>query len=164
MRIISRNSCKITRIYLSHRFSSLKNSSLQWTTTARKDSLEDMKYWFLKKLRRLKQLCFIQLLTEKTNKNTQIFIQILLYIRHYGGLMYWTGEIRPACMYAKLLSSCLTLCDPMDCNPSGSSVHGILQARIPEWVATPSSRGSSQPRDRTHVSCISCIGRWILYH
>ena len=40
----------------------------------------------------------------------------------------------------------------MDCSPSGSAVHGILQARILEWVAAPSSRGSSQPRDRTHVS------------
>ena len=44
--------------------------------------------------------------------------------------------------------SCLTLCDPMDCNPPGSSVHGILQARILELVAMPSSKGSSQPRDR----------------
>ena len=41
--------------------------------------------------------------------------------------------------------SCLTLCDPMDCSPPGSSVHGILQARILEWVAMPSSRGSSSP-------------------
>ena len=40
----------------------------------------------------------------------------------------------------------------------------ILQARILEWVAMPSSRGSSRPRDRTHVSYISCIGRWVLYH
>ena len=43
--------------------------------------------------------------------------------------------------------SCLTLCDPMDYSQPGSSVHGILQARIPEWVAITSSRGSSQPRD-----------------
>ena len=43
------------------------------------------------------------------------------------------------------LQSCLTLGDPMDCSPPGSSVHGILQARILEWVAMPSSRGSSQP-------------------
>ena len=43
--------------------------------------------------------------------------------------------------------SCPTLCNPMDCRLPGSSVHGILQARIPEWVAMPSSRGSSQPRD-----------------
>ena len=46
-----------------------------------------------------------------------------------------------------------TLCDPMDCCPPGSSVHGILQARILEWVAISSSRGSPRPRDRTHVSC-----------
>ena len=50
---------------------------------------------------------------------------------------------------------CLTLCDAMDCNPPGSSVHGILQARILEWVAIPSSRGSSGPRDRTQVSYIT---------
>ena len=56
--------------------------------------------------------------------------------------------------------SCLTLCDPMDCSPPGSSVHGILQAKILEWVAMPFSRGSSQPRDRTQVSC---FGRWVPY-
>ena len=49
---------------------------------------------------------------------------------------------------------CLTLCDSMDCGPPGSSVHGILQARTLEWVATSSSRGSSLPRDRTHVTGI----------
>ena len=59
--------------------------------------------------------------------------------------------------------SCSTLCDPVDCSPPGSSVHGILQARIPEWVAMPSSRGSSQPRDWTYVSHVSCIGRRALY-
>ena len=59
--------------------------------------------------------------------------------------------------------ACLTFCDPMDCN-HGSSVHGILQARILEWVAMPSSRRSSQHRDWTQVSCVSCIGRRILYH
>ena len=51
--------------------------------------------------------------------------------------------------------SCPTLCDPMDCNPPGSSVHGILQARILEWVVIPFSRGSSQPRDWTQVSWIA---------
>ena len=58
-----------------------------------------------------------------------------------------------------LAQSCLTLCDPMECSPLGSSVHGILQARILEWVAMPSSRGSSQPRDRTQVSYIA--GRFL---
>ena len=48
----------------------------------------------------------------------------------------------------------------MDCSPPGSSVHDILYARILEWVAISFSRGSSRPRDRTHVSC---IGRWVLY-
>ena len=55
----------------------------------------------------------------------------------------------PSCLVAKL---CLTLCDPMDCSPPGSSVHGILQARILGWVATPFSRGSSWPRDQAHIS------------
>ena len=54
-------------------------------------------------------------------------------------------------------------CDPMDCSLPGSSIHGIFQARLLEQVAISFSRGSSQPRDRTHVSCISCIGRRILY-
>ena len=48
--------------------------------------------------------------------------------------------------------SCPTLCDSTDCGPPGSSAHGVLQGRILEWVAVPFSRGSSQPRDRTHVS------------
>ena len=54
-----------------------------------------------------------------------------------------------------------TFCDPIDCSPPGSSVHGILQARILEWVAMPSSRGSSPPRDWNFVSCVSCFaGRY----
>ena len=51
----------------------------------------------------------------------------------------------------------------MDCSLPGSSVHGILQARILEWVAI-SSRGSPPPRDQTHVSYASCVGRQVLYH
>ena len=56
--------------------------------------------------------------------------------------------------------SCLTLRDPMDCSPPGSSVHGILQGRILEWVAIPFSRGSSQLRDQTQVSYIA--GRFFI--
>ena len=56
---------------------------------------------------------------------------------------------------AKSLQSCPTLCDPIDGSPPGSSVHGILQARTLEWVAMPSSKGSSQPRDQTHIFYIS---------
>ena len=57
----------------------------------------------------------------------------------------------------------MTLCDPMDYSPAGPSVHGIIQARILEWDAIY-SRGSSQPWNRTLISCISWIGKWILYH
>ena len=69
-----------------------------------------------------------------------------------------------ACVFDKSLQSCLTLYDPTDHNSPGSSFHGILQTRIPGWVAMPSSRGSSQPRDRTHTSYVSCSGRRFLYH
>ena len=65
------------------------------------------------------------------------------------------------CMHAQPR---LPLYDPMDCNPPGNSVHGILQARILEWVAISNSRGSSQPRDQIHVSLVSCNGRWILFY
>ena len=64
------------------------------------------------------------------------------------------------CMCACMLSlqPCPTLCDPMDCSVlPGFSIHGIFQARILEWVAMSSSRGSSQPRDWTHGSCVFCI-------
>ena len=58
-------------------------------------------------------------------------------------------------MKAAVIQSCPTLCDPMDYSPPGSSVHGIFQAGILEWVAIPFSRGSSPPRDQTQVSCIA---------
>ena len=66
-----------------------------------------------------------------------------------------------ACSVALL---CLTLWNPMNCSLQGSSVHGVFRTRILEWVAVSYSRQSSRPRDWTHVSCVSCIGRWILYH
>ena len=64
------------------------------------------------------------------------------------------------CVLAKSLQSCLTLCEPMDHRPSGSmaTVHGILQARILEWVAIPSSRGSSQSRNWIPISL--CFLHW----
>ena len=65
---------------------------------------------------------------------------------------------------AKWLQQCPTLCDPMCFNPPGSSVHGILQATILEWVAMPSSRGSSWPRYQTCIPYISCTGRRVLHH
>ena len=57
-----------------------------------------------------------------------------------------------------------TFCNPRDCSPPGSSVHGIFQARILKWVAISYSKGSSWHRDQTGVSCVFCIDRQILYH
>ena len=73
-----------------------------------------------------------------------IWISLLLENSYWG-----------MCMHAKSLQSCLTLCDPMDYSLPGSSVHGILQARILEWIAISFSRGCSWPRDWTWVSCIA---------
>ena len=75
------------------------------------------------------------------NKQTQ---QLTLEERNNS----WKSE-------SEVARSCPTLCDPVDCSPPGSSVHGIFQARILEWVAISFSRGSSQPRDRTQVSRIA---------
>ena len=68
-----------------------------------------------------------------------------------GSHVYPLTELHPC----SVQSLCLVwLCNPLDCSPPGSSVHGILQARTLEWVAISFSRSSSQPRDRTHVSSI----------
>ena len=61
------------------------------------------------------------------------------------------------------VQSCPALCDPMDFSLPGFSVHGIFQASILEMVVISFSRQSSWPRGWTHVSCVSCIGRWFLY-
>ena len=66
------------------------------------------------------------------------------------------------CVCVKLFQSCSTLCDHMDYSQSASSILGIFQARILEWFATPSSRGSSQSRDWTCISFISWIGNQVL--
>ena len=68
---------------------------------------------------------------------------------------------RCLCMCTQL---CPTLFSPMDCSLPGSSVHGIIQARIPEWAVIFFSRGSFKPRDQIQVCSASCIGRHFLYH
>ena len=87
---------------------------------------------------------------------------------HHWGQCKTTEDLYPpwltvSCCHL-VIKLCLTLCDPMDFIPPRSSVHRILQARILEWVAISSSRGSSQPSDWTHISCLSGISRQILYH
>ena len=69
---------------------------------------------------------------------------------------YGAALLKSAAAAAKSLQSCPTLCNPMDCSLSGCSVHGIIQARILEWVATHFARGSSWPRNQILISCGSC--------
>ena len=102
--------------------------------------------------------------------------QAAYYLPHRSAVRLWTltscnfsrlsstlthpRDQRPQCACVRACSVaqlCLILCDPVDCSPPGFSVHGILQARILEWVSVPSSRESSWPRDQTQVSCIFCI-------
>ena len=73
-------------------------------------------------------------------------------------LVIWSG-VKLLEKYTCAHSVVFTLCNPMDCSRPGSFVHGILQARILEWAAISYSRGSSQPRDRTCVFCVSCAGK-----
>ena len=105
---------------------------------------------------------------KKNVPGTSLVVQWLrLCLPRQGVGVWFPGQgtkILHACVCAKSLQLCLTVCSHMDCSLPGSSVHGILQARIPEWVSMPSSRGSSPPRDRTCVSYISCISRQLLYH
>ena len=72
------------------------------------------------------------------------------------GLIVTTSQKPSSCALCVLVTQlCLTLCDPTNCSLPGFSVHGILQARIQEWIAIPFSRGSSQPRDLSLLSCIA---------
>ena len=78
---------------------------------------------------------------------------------HMGSIALQSGIFLDCYTLSRI--SRVWLCNPMRCSPPGSSVHGILQARILGWIAMPSSKGSSWPRDRTQVSHVSCIGRRI---
>ena len=91
------------------------------------------------------------------SSDTTIHSLYLEFFQHLYNCMY-------SSLCANLLQSCLTLWDPMNFSLPGSSVHGILQARILKWAGMPFSRGSSQPRNQTCVSYVSCIGRQVLYH
>jgi len=87
--------------------------------------------------------------------------EALLWGRWYRVVLYLAiFSVLMSTMYPCTCSlSHVLLCDPMDCSPPGSSVHGISQKRVLEWVAISFSNGSSQPRDRTQVPWGSCIGR-----
>ena len=74
------------------------------------------------------------------------------HLPHHTNTRPLSSCVRGPC-WSVCVQSCPTLCDPKDCSPPGSSDHGIFQARILEWVTVSFSRGSSQTRSRTHISC-----------
>ena len=94
------------------------------------------------------------------------YITLKLDILHFFFAIFIINKTKHTCRYvwvcAQLLSP-VWLCNPIDCSPIGSSVHGISQARTLEWVAISFSRRSSQPSCWTCISYVSCIGRQILY-
>ena len=83
-------------------------------------------------------------------QSLEYYSRNIAYIYIYAYISIWKWKVKV--LVAQL---CLTLWDPMDCSPPGSSVHGILQARILDWLAISFSRGSSRPSDWTQVSCIA---------
>ena len=106
-------------------------------------------------------MCCLQRLGATIFINRDFVKWFQLFDSTFFGKIY--GVIMMVGMHAKLFQLCLVLCDPMDCSPPGSLVRGILQARILMRIAMSSSRGSFWPRAWTCVSCISCIGRRVLY-
>ena len=110
---------------------------------------------------------YVNIVSLKIKTNKRSVLQFLPFNSmketHFSALwkLYNTVVCVCVCVSAQ---SCLTLCDPMFYGPPGSSAHGILQVRMLEWVAIAYSKGPSPPRDWTHFSCISCIGRKMLYN
>ena len=104
-------------------------------------------------------------LKEKDWKYQLCWLSFLLYLLLIPSQSFL--ELFPKCTLlwcAKSHPSCPTFSDPIDYSLPGSSVPGILQARILEWVAIPSSRASSRSGDQIWISYVSCVGRQVLYH
>ena len=89
---------------------------------------------------------------------TLVSLSTLRIVTSSSGFHY----VYSVCMHAESLRSCQTL-RPLGCSPPGSSDHGILQARMLEWLAISSARGSAQPRGGSCISCSSCTGGQVLY-
>ena len=90
---------------------------------------------------------------ERIEKMIYVYVWLVHYVVQQKLTQHDKAILLLLCLVAKL---CLTdSCSPMDCNPPGSSVHGISQARILEWVAISFSRDTSQSRDQTYISCIT---------
>ena len=145
------------RISLDKNFSSVQLLSRIWLfvtpwTAARQASLSITNSWRLPKLRSIESVM--------PSNHLILCCPLLLLpsIFQLGGL-HFVKIVTDS----EVVQSCPTLCDPMDCSLPRSSIHGIFQARVLEWVAISFSRGSSWPRDQTQVSHIVDRQLW-LYH
>ena len=87
--------------------------------------------------------------------HTHLFLYVFMYICRYPWYITIISVYMCVCVCVLLVQLCPVLCDRTDCSLPGSSVLGIFQARILEWITIPFSKGSSQPRDQTWVSCIA---------
>ena len=147
-----------------------RQGSLAWCSPWGRKEL-DTSEWLNNNNNSLCQCYIVEYLLLNWQKQSLIDFNIYLTTIHINtctvcvGRCVWLFKkvvvVKSWCVRAKSLQSCPTLCHPMVCSPPGSTVYVILQARILEWFALPSSRASSWPRDQTPVSC---IGRWVLYH
>ena len=117
--------------------------------TRLRDLAQHSTLYFIQYVYDVSVTCIAYVYTQKyTPHQTYIFYYVLLMSVH-----------------AQPFQSCLTtLCHPVDCSLPGSSGHGILQARMLEWAAVPSSRGSSRPREWTHVSHVFCTAGGLFTH
>ena len=91
----------------------------------------------------------------------KLCFECTLYLQKQGGKVLISITCLPRVVCAQL---CPTLCNPVDCSPSGYTVHGIFQTRVLKWVAISFSEGSSRHRDQTCIFWVSYSGRQILYH
>ena len=97
------------------------------------------------------------------NKSVTALLPLFPYLFSHE-IMELNAMVLVFWMWHPVNQSCLTLCDPLNNSPPGSSVHGIFQTRILEWDAISSFKESSWPMYWPHICSVSCIGRQILYH
>ena len=141
----------------------LQADSLLTEPPGEKPKYISLKFFFQKKLKYM----FLKICVEtspsqsdKLGKNGAAFSLRTIKLGVWRGVGSWELLEASASRLLSYFSPVQLFCDPMDCSPSGSSVHGILQARILEWIAISSSRVSSQHRDQTHISSFTCLLHW----
>ena len=136
-----------------------KGRTWTWTSPFRKESALSDRQWVVPSIPT--EGPYFNYLMPLIMQHTHTQSAVRGYRQCFRGTSFTLAGHGEICGTVLCAQSCPTLYNPMDCSPLDSSVHGIFQARILEWVVISSSRGSSWPRDPTGDSWVSC--RWILY-